>query len=144
MLFGTATFLEDDEEKLFAMEQITNHVFQDRWINSRTPPHKTELASTGIMRVDLTSASAKVHTGPVVDKDKSDWEDMEMRNRVWVGVVPVYETLGKPVTGDYSLVKEAPESVMGYVEKRNGKEKAWAEMVATEQLDLPLEHTNGA
>jgi len=142
MLHGTATYLEDDDEKMFAMELITNHVFPNRWRDSRTPPTKTELTSTGIMRVDLTSASAKVRTGPPVDADKSDWDDMEMRNRVWVGVVPVYETLGEPNTAEYSLVKSAPSAVTGYVEKRNSKEKGWAEMVAIEKLELPLEHKN--
>jgi uncharacterized protein len=143
MLHGTASFLEDDDEKMFAMELITNHVHPNRWNDSRTPPTKTELTSTGIMRVDLTSASAKVRTGPPVDKDQSDLENEEMRNRVWVGVVPVYETLGTPITAEYSLVKRAPVSVTGPIEKRNGKEKTWAEMVAAEKMDLPLQHTNG-
>jgi len=69
---------------------------------------------------------------------------MEMRNRVWVGTIPVYETLGEPVTGDYSLVKEAPKAVVEYRKGRNEKEKKWAELVAREKLDLPLEHGNGA
>lgn len=143
MLHGTATFLEDDEEKLFAMQLITNHVHPNRWTDSRTPPTKTELASTGIMRVDITSASAKVRTGPPADADKDDWENMEMRNRVWVGTVPVYQMLGEPVVGEYSLVKETPTVVRKYVSERNAKEKAWSELVAKEKLDLPLEHKNG-
>src|SRR5579859_8141750 len=140
MLHGTVCFLEDDDEKMFAMELITNHVHPARWKDSRTPPTKTELSSTGIMRVDLTSASAKVRTGPAVDQDKEDWADMEMRNRVWVGVVPVYETLGEPVTADYSLVPTPPTAVRRHVQGRNEKEKAWAEKVAREKLDLPLQH----
>jgi uncharacterized protein len=143
MLHGTASFLEDDDEKMYAMELITNHVHPNRWNDSRTPATKTEITSTGIIRVELTSASAKIRTGPPVDKDKSDLENAEMRNRVWVGVVPVYETLGTPITGEHSLVKSAPVSVTGAIEKRNGKEKDWAEMVATEKLEVPLQHTNG-
>ena len=142
MLHGTASFLEDDEEKMFAMQLITNHVHPNRWTDSRTPPKKTELASTGIMRVDITSASAKIHTGPPADKDKEDLEDMELRSRIWVGTIPVYETLGEPVTGEYSLVKEAPKAVREYIFKRNGKEKTWSELVAKKKLDLPLEHEN--
>lgn len=143
MVHGTATFLEDDEEKLFAMELITNHVLPNRWTNSRTPPKKSELASTGIIRVNITSASAKIRTGPPKDKDKEDWEDMEMRNRVWVGLIPVRETLGEPVTVDYSLVKTAPPDVKEYIEQRNSKEMAWSELVAKKRLDLPLEHEDG-
>jgi uncharacterized protein len=144
MVHGTASFLEDDEEKMFAMEQITNHVHPNRWTDSRTPPTKTELTATGIMRLDITSASAKVRTGPPQDADKEDWANMEMRNRVWVGIVPVYETLGEPITGEYSLVKNAPAATEGYIKERNAKEKGWSELVAKEKLDLPLEHTNGA
>src|SRR5579871_3314878 len=123
MLHGTATFLDDDEEKLFAMEMITNHVHPQRWTDSRTPPTKTELTSTGIMRVDITSASAKIRTGPPVDVDQEDLRNQEMRKRVWVGVVPVYEVLGDPVTGDYSLLREPTKKVRENVEKRNGKER---------------------
>jgi len=143
MIHGTATFLEEDEEKLFAMELITNHVHPDRWKDSRTPPRTTELASTGIMRVNISSASAKIHTGPPEDKDKDDWADMEMRNRVWVGTIPVYETLGEPVTAEYSLVKKPTEAVKKYAKERNGKEKSWAELVARTKLELPLDHENG-
>src|SRR5438270_7848318 len=60
ILHGTATLLDplnDPSEKLFAMQLITNHVFPSRWTDSRTPPTKTELTSTGIIRVDITSAS---------------------------------------------------------------------------------------
>ena len=140
MVHGTATFLEDDEEKMFAMELITNHVHPNRWTNSRTPPKKSELASTGIMRVNITSASAKIRTGPPKDKDKDDLEDMDMRNRVWVGTIPVYETLGEPNTAEYSLVKEVPREVREYIDARNGKEKVWSELVGRKKLDLPLEH----
>ena len=144
MVHGTATFLEDDEEKMFAMELITNHVHPNRWTNSRTPPKKTELASTGIIRVNITSASAKIRTGPPKDKDKEDWEDMEMRNRVWVGTIPVYETLGEPITTEYNLVKKVPKEVREYIGTRNKKEKVWSELVAKKKLDLPLEHQNGS
>lgn len=144
MVHGTATFLEDDDEKLFAMQLITNHVHPNRWNNSRTPPTKTELASTGIIRVNITSASAKLHTGPPEDKDKDDWANMEMRNQVWVGTIPVYQTFGEPVTAEYSLVKKPPQYVAEHIKKTNVKEKEWAELVAREKLDLPLQHKNGS
>jgi hypothetical protein len=95
------------------------------------------------MRLNLLSASAKIHTGPAEDKEKSDLEDREMRNRVWVGTVPVYETLGKPIAAEYNFVKSPPAATFAYIEKRNAKEKGWAEMVATEKLELPLDHLNG-
>jgi uncharacterized protein len=142
MVHGTASFLDDEDEKMFAMECITNHVHPNRWNDCRHPPKKIELASTGIMRVNITGASAKIRTGPAVDKDQDDWEDMEMRNRVWVGVVPVYETLGEPITADYSLVKVPTPAVKTYVKERNEKEKTWSELVAKQQQELPLDHNS--
>jgi uncharacterized protein len=142
MVHGTATFLDDDEEKLFAMEIITNHVHPNRWNDSRTPPRKSELASTGVIRVNITSASAKIRTGPPNDKDKEDWADMEMRNRVWVGVIPLRETLGEPVPVEHNLVKTTPHAIREHIEQRNAKEKAWSELAARKRLDLPLEHEN--
>lgn len=146
MVHGTASYLDptaDLAEKLFAMELITNHVFPHRWSESRTPPTQTELTSTGIMRVDITSASAKIRTGPAMDVDKEDLGNTDMRERVWVGVVPVYETLGEPVMGEYCLVKGDTGRVRENVEGRNGREREWAERVAKEKMELPLKHDNG-
>ena len=97
-----------------------------------------------IIRINITSASAKIRTGPPKDADKDDWEDIQMRNRVWVGTIPVYETLGEPVTGEYSLVKEVPRGVMEYIGTRNGKEKGWSKLVTEKKLDLPLDHGNAS
>jgi hypothetical protein len=126
------------------MKTITNHVHPNRWNDSRTPPTKTELASTGIIKVTIQSASAKLHTGPPEDKDADDLANTEMRNRVWVGTVPLYEQMGDPITAQYSMVKKAPASVTEVVKQRNVKEKEWAVLVAKEKLDLPLKHENGA
>jgi len=72
----------------------------------------------------MTSASAKIHTGPPTNVDKDDWEDMGLRNRVWAGIIPVYETLGEPITLDFRLVKTLTPAVREYIDARNGKEKA--------------------
>ena len=48
------------DEKLWAMEKITNSVLTERWANTRVPPNKTEMTSTQILRVRIVSASAKV------------------------------------------------------------------------------------
>jgi len=60
ILHGYATPVEDADEKLWAMEKITNGVVDDRWANSRIPPTKTEMTSTQILRVRVVDASAKV------------------------------------------------------------------------------------
>ena len=93
-----------------------------------------------MFRVDIQSASGKVRTGPPKDANKEDFADAEMRDRVWVGTIPVYETLGEPATAEYSLVSKIPREVEDYVEMRNGKEKEWSELVASKKLDLPLRY----
>jgi len=78
-----------------------------------------------------------------MDVDKEDLGNTDMRERVWVGVVPVYETLGEPVMGEYCLVKGDTGRVRENVEGRNGREREWAERVAKEKMELPLKHDNG-
>lgn len=89
ILHGYASPVEDAEEKMWAMEQITNSVVDDRWANSRIPPTKTEMTSTQILRVRIVDASAKIRSG-VPGDDKDDLADEELRKRVWIGVVPTW------------------------------------------------------
>lgn len=48
VLHGFASPVIDAEEKLWAMEKITNSVVTDRWNNTRVPPTKTEMTSTQV------------------------------------------------------------------------------------------------
>lgn len=49
--------------KLHALELITNAVCPGRWENSRVPPTEAEMKATGVLRVRIESASAKVNAG---------------------------------------------------------------------------------
>jgi nitroimidazol reductase NimA-like FMN-containing flavoprotein (pyridoxamine 5'-phosphate oxidase superfamily) len=100
ILHGFASPVDDPEEKIWAMEKITNSVVDDRWENSRIPPTKTEMTSTQILRVRVVDASAKVRSGGPGD-DKEDLRDEELRKRVWIGVVPTVSLL------DYEHCSEA-------------------------------------
>ncbi|KAH0197392.1 hypothetical protein KCU99_g8666, partial [Aureobasidium melanogenum] len=51
VVFGYATKVTGTDEMMHAMKPITNHLITDRWTNSRTPPTKSELIATGILRV---------------------------------------------------------------------------------------------
>src|ERR1700735_5645248 len=59
VLFGHATLVTDVEEKLWAMELITNSVVPDRWRNTRVPPIAAEMQSTQILKIVVESASSK-------------------------------------------------------------------------------------
>ena len=89
VVHGYANVVTDDAEKLYAMELITNNLISNRWDNTRVPPTKAELQSTGVLRIDVASASAKVHTGGPSD-DRKDLKDDEVKERVWTGVVPTW------------------------------------------------------
>lgn len=86
VLFGHATLVEDLDEKLWAMELITNSVVPDRWRHTRVPPNAAEMQSTQILKVKIDSGSAKVREG-VPNDEKGDLGDKEVLGSVWVGVL---------------------------------------------------------
>ena len=53
VVFGHGIAATDPEEVDFALRLITNNSVPERWENSRTPPTKSELTSTGILKVRL-------------------------------------------------------------------------------------------
>ena len=55
IIHGWANMVTDQAEKLYASEQITNHVIANRWQNL-IPPTDADLKSTGVLRVDTASA----------------------------------------------------------------------------------------
>ncbi|KAI9733477.1 MAG: hypothetical protein M1818_007225 [Claussenomyces sp. TS43310] len=116
VVFGYASLVTDVDEKLWAMELITNSVVSDRWRHTRLPPNAAEMQSTQILRVQVESASAKVRQG-VPNDEKGDLEDDEVLDRVWTGVLPLYETFGEPVPGPYNRVETVPEHVRVYKER---------------------------
>lgn len=63
VLHGHAEVVEDDAERLYAMELITDSIVPERWQNTGTPPNKVELQSTHILKVKVYAASAKLRSG---------------------------------------------------------------------------------
>lgn len=82
VLFGKGQVLETDDEKLAALEVLTEHIARGRWMDARQPSQK-ELDSTTVVAVPIESASAKIRTGPPGDED----EDYALP--VWAGVLPL-------------------------------------------------------
>lgn len=122
VVFGYATKVTDTNEMTHAMELITNHLVTDRWTNSRTPPTKSELTATGILRVQIDTASVKVRNGGPHD-DKKDLKDDTTTSRVWTGVVPVHQIMGEPVASSDNVVKQVPASITTWIEDTNNLRK---------------------
>lgn len=90
VIFGTATTVEDADQKLEALRAFTEHIVPGRWEEVR-PPSRQELAGTLVLSLPLTEASAKVRTGPPVD-DEADYS-----LPVWAGEVPLRLIAAPPI-----------------------------------------------
>ena len=129
VVFGHAHVVTDESERLYAMKAITNNLVPERWENTRYP-NATELKSTGILRVEIASASAKVRSG-TTGEDRNDLKDEAMRQRVWAGVIPAYLQLGKPIPAPTNLTKGTPAYIKDWVEESNPKAEEYAYDVAS-------------
>ncbi|KAK4190797.1 hypothetical protein QBC35DRAFT_448987 [Podospora australis] len=133
VLFGYATLVTDPAEKLYAMELITNAVAPRRWQDTRSPPTAGELASTSLLRVKITTGSAKIRTGPPND-DKADLENKEVTSKAWTGVVPVYTVMGEPRASAYNEVERPPKSLEDWRQDMNADGQDYAERAAVRGL----------
>lgn len=136
VLFGYAKIVTEAEEKLWAMELVTNSVVPGQWENTRVPPTEGELSSTSILRVKIVSASGKVRDGGVGD-DRKDKNNEELVGRVWTGVVPIWETAGEPIAATQNRVKEVPQHLKAYITTENEKNEKYAKNAATVSLPKP-------
>ncbi|MGB6299394.1 MAG: pyridoxamine 5'-phosphate oxidase family protein, partial [Rivularia sp. (in: cyanobacteria)] len=108
VIFGTATLVNDTEEKFEALRAFTEHIIPKRWQEVRQP-NKQELQGTMVLSLPLTEASAKVRTGNPVD-DEADYD-----LPVWAGILPLQIIPGKAIA-DERLIEgiEIPEYVKNY------------------------------
>ncbi len=89
MVFGRATIVIDDDERMHGLEVIVDHLIPGRWAAARKPTKK-EMAATAVLSLPLTEASVKIRTG----MPKDEPEDLD--SDVWAGVLPVAVTFGAP------------------------------------------------
>ena len=125
MLFGYASEVTDPEEKLWAMELITEKVMTGRWSSSRVPPDQGEMSSTTILRIKIVNGSGKARSGGPVDA-KKDLEDRDSMNGFWTGVVPMWECYGEPQPSKYNGVASIPSHITEYCNEENSDAKEHA------------------
>jgi nitroimidazol reductase NimA-like FMN-containing flavoprotein (pyridoxamine 5'-phosphate oxidase superfamily) len=89
MVLGTAAVLTG-EDKLRALQQVSEHLMPGRWADARQPNRK-ELAATLVLSLPLDEWSVKVSASPPDDAP----EDLDLP--VWAGVLPLREVAGEPV-----------------------------------------------
>lgn len=83
VVLGTATRVDDPEEKLAALEAFTEQLLPGRWAEARRPTRK-ELKATSVLTLPLDETSAKIRDGGPEDGDTPD-ADLD----VWAGHLPL-------------------------------------------------------
>ena len=91
VVLGTALRVDEQAEKLHALEVITSHIVPGRWGDARIP-NERELKASLVLRLAVDEASAKVRPGGVSDEP----EDMDLP--VWAGRLPLSLAIGEPET----------------------------------------------
>jgi len=81
VLFGKASVVEAEEEKMTVLRELVEHVIPGRWSDTRWPTHE-ELRRTMVLSIPIEEATAKTRTGPPLD----DEADHELSH--WAGVIP--------------------------------------------------------
>ncbi len=90
VILGRAELVTDADEKNKALKALTEHFVPGRWNDVRWPT-ELELKATGVLKLPITEASAKIRTGDPVD----DNEDYSME--VWAGVIPLNLVAGEAI-----------------------------------------------
>jgi uncharacterized protein len=118
MLLGTLRAVDQPDEKLAALEALTERLVPGRWADIRWPSSK-EMKATSVLAMELDEASAKIRTGPPVD----DEPDYAMT--VWAGVLPLTVQPGEPVPDDrLAEGTEVPAHVTEWTPQRQPDEPA--------------------
>ena len=110
-VFGTPELVEGHENKLAAMRIISEHSIPGRWDEVRDS-HDREVKMTGVIRLSIDSASAKVSTG------NPDDEDADYDSPVWAGVLPVKTTVGEILDDDRLLPGVAASDAVRALQNR--------------------------
>lgn len=115
VVLGTAVAVEDRQEKLAALQAISEHILPGRWAEAREP-NEQELKATLVLRLPMAEFSAKVRQGPPID----DEEDYAFPT--WAGVIPLEVVAGKPVDDARLMAGQAvPGYAANYSRSRRGR-----------------------
>jgi nitroimidazol reductase NimA-like FMN-containing flavoprotein (pyridoxamine 5'-phosphate oxidase superfamily) len=112
VLFGCGRAIEGEQEKLAALEAVTEHIIPGRWQEARLPNRK-ELRATRVVAIEIDEASAKVRLGPPGDET----EDYSLS--IWAGVLPLQEIPLSPIRDELQAENiPLPSYIAEYSRKR--------------------------
>jgi nitroimidazol reductase NimA-like FMN-containing flavoprotein (pyridoxamine 5'-phosphate oxidase superfamily) len=112
--FGTPRLVNDRDEKMEALEIITENIIAGRWAEARIPNEK-ELNGTLVIAIEITEASAKVREFEAMDEVTD--QDLD----VWAGVLELEVNSGRIVKNlDCKEGMETPNSVKNFKFQNRG------------------------
>ena len=108
ILFGKAQLVASQEEKMKALQVLSEQMIPQRWQQARLP-NAQELKATTVLSLAIEEGSAKIRTGEPID----DPEDYSLP--FWAGQLPLKLTSGVPIP-DSQLSPEinVPENIANY------------------------------
>ena len=101
-IFGSPKIVTDNNKKLLAMKIISEHTMPGRWSEVRDS-HLNEIKMTGVIKLKIEDASAKISSGPIED------EDEDYKIPVWAGILPITTQTGS-LQDDERLINNAQPS----------------------------------
>ena len=109
-IFGTPSLVEGATEKLHAMRVISEHTMPGRWQELRNPLEK-EIKMTGVIALQIESASAKIAAGMPDDED----EDYDIP--IWAGVLPIESRFTRLQSDDRLVDDVEPSAAVRALQK---------------------------
>jgi len=110
-VFGVPRLVEDRDAKLHGMRVISEHTMPGRWDEVRDSLEK-EIKMTGVIAIEITSASAKISSG------MPDDEDEDYDTPIWAGVLPLESTLTTLLDDDRLIDGVEPSRVVRALERK--------------------------
>lgn len=108
VLFGRATLVEGEDEKMHALKVLSEQIVPERWEQARKPTPQ-EVKGTTVLSFPIEEGSAKIRSGEPHD----NVEDYALP--VWAGQLPLKLTAGTPIPDPkLSLDIAAPENLINY------------------------------
>jgi nitroimidazol reductase NimA-like FMN-containing flavoprotein (pyridoxamine 5'-phosphate oxidase superfamily) len=111
-VFGTPTLVSTEDEKIHGMRVISEHLMPGRWDELREPLEK-EIKMTGVIAIEIESASAKVSTGMPTDED----EDYDIP--IWAGILPLRSAFTTLQDDERILAGVEPSAVIRALEGKH-------------------------
>lgn len=106
VLFGEGRWVDDEGEKLTALEALVEKIVPGRWGDARVPTAK-ELRATAVLSIPLDEASAKIRSGPPQD------DDADLGLPVWAGVVGLRTVAAVPEPDPLLAAGVEPPAYLG-------------------------------